>query len=309
MSYDDQPTLKEFAEKQEIPYPLLSDIDSEVIRDYQILNTEVSRDDAMLFGIPFPGVFVTDESGRITAKFFHDTYKKRDSPETLIDAALGQVTLDEDTLQFKRGDTDIKITAAIRGGKGSIRQGVIRHLVVRFELAQGLHIYGEPVPEGMVATQISVKGPPGLTAMDPILPPTKKLHVAGADLEVWSGTVDLVVPFYAKGELASETRPLDMSEAPIEVKIRYQACTDDECLLPKTETLSFSLPLDVIDVPALSLHMGHGQREGSYSSMPAMLRLISRKARAYPPGLFKYIYKTMKLSLAARKRAKQNAEL
>ena len=216
---------------------------------------------------------------------------------------MGKVTLDEDTLQVESGDTDVKITAAIRGGKGSIRQGVIRNLVVRFALAEGLHIYGEPVPEGMVATQITVQGPPGFTVMDPIHPPTKTLHVAGADLEVWSGTVDIVLPFYAKGELASETRPLDMTEAPIEVKIRYQACTDDECLLPKTETLSFSLPLDVIDVPALSLHMGHGQREGSYSSMPAMLRLILRKARAYPPGLFKYIYKTMKLSFAARKRS------
>ena len=263
----------------------------------------------MLFGIPFPGVFVTDESGRIKAKFFHDTYKKRDSPEILIDAALGKVTLDEDSLQVESGDSDIKITAAVRGGKGSIRQGVIRHLVVRFELGEGLHIYGEPVPEGMVATKINIEGPPGLTAMDPILPPTEKLNIAGADLEVWSGTVDLVVPFYAKGELASETRPLDMKEAPIEVKIRYQACTEDECLLPKTETLSFSLPLDVIDVPALSLHMGHGQREGSYSSMPAMLRLISRKARAYPPGLFKYIYKNMKLTLAARKRSKQKTDL
>ncbi|MEE3326452.1 MAG: protein-disulfide reductase DsbD domain-containing protein [Myxococcota bacterium] len=218
---------------------------------------------------------------------------------------MGKITLDDDSIRVERGDPEIKITAAIRGGKGSIRQGVIRHLVVRFELADGLHIYGEPVPEGMVATQINVEGPPGLAVMEPILPPTRKLQVAGANLEVWSGTVDLVVPFYAKGELASETRPLDMSEAPIEIEIRYQACTDEECLLPKTETLSFSLPLDVIDVPALSLHMGHGQREGSYSSVPAMLRLIFRKIRAYPPGFFKYVLKVMKLNRQARKRAQQ----
>ena len=174
----------------------------------------------------------------------------------------------------------------------------------RFELADGLHIYGEPVPDGMVATTIRVTGPPGLAVMEPILPPSRTLHVAGVDLEVWSGTVDLVVPFYAQGELASETRPLDRSEAPVDVEIRYQACTDQECLLPRTETLTLSLPLDVIDVPALSLHMGHGQREGSYSSMPAMRRLLWRKVRAYPPGFFKYLFKTMKLNLQARKRAR-----
>lgn len=41
----------------------------------------------MLYGKPFPGVFVADEAGGGVAKFFHDSYKQRDSPELLIDAA------------------------------------------------------------------------------------------------------------------------------------------------------------------------------------------------------------------------------
>ena len=133
VSYDDRQTLQEFAEAQDIPYPLLSDIDSEVIKRYGILNTEVSPDDAFLYGIPFPGTYVTDESGRVLAKFFHDTYKKRDSPETLIDAALGEIILDEAAPRVTGGSDDIRITAAIHGGKGSIRQGILRKLVVRFE--------------------------------------------------------------------------------------------------------------------------------------------------------------------------------
>jgi hypothetical protein len=199
ISYDDQETLREFAQKQNIPYPLLSDLDSEVIQQYGILNTEVTRDDGPLYGTPFPGVYVADESGRVVAKFFHDTYKKRDSPETLIDAALGRIVIAEDAPRAEGGGDDIKITAAVHGGSGSIRQGIMRKLVVRFELGEGLHIYGESV---------------------------------GVDLEVWGGTVDIVVPFYAKGELASETRPLDAENIDIEVRVRYQACTDTECLLP-----------------------------------------------------------------------------
>ncbi len=285
---------------------MLSDVDSDVIRKYEILNTQVSPADAFLYGIPFPGVYVADEGGRVVAKFFHDTYKKRDSPETLIDAALGRIVLDEENLQTRGGDDDIRITAAIRGGRGSLRQGIIRQLVVRFELAEGLHIYGDPVPEGMVATRIDVQGPPGFACLDPILPATEKLHLAemGIDLEVWSGAVDIVLPFYAKGELASETRPLDSDAIEIEVRVRYQACTDSECLLPKTESFKLELPMDVIDVPALSMHMGHGQREGGYSSMPAMRRLMVRKARENPLGLVKFILKALKLEWAARKRAR-----
>ena len=39
--------------------------------------------------------------------------------------------------------------------------------------------------------------------------------------------------------------------------------------------------MDVIDVPSLSMHTGHGQREGSYDSTPAMRRLLWRKIREY----------------------------
>jgi len=307
VSYDDQQTLREFARAQHIPYPLLSDIDSEVIQRYGILNTQVSRDDAFLYGIPFPGVYVTDEDGKVVAKFFHDTYKKRDSPETLIDAALGHIVIDETAPQAEGGTEDIRITAAIHGGKGSIRQGVVRKLVVRFELGDGLHIYGEPVPQGMVATQVSVSGPPGFTTLEAQLPPTETLHLEAmnVDLEVWSGTVDIVVPFYATGELASEVRPLDSDDITIEVDVRYQACTDNECLLPKTESFTLNAAMDVVDVPGLGVHLGHGQRESDYDSMPAMRRLLWRKVKSNPLGLPKYLWKNLKLELAARKRLKK----
>ena len=49
----------------------------------------------MLFGIPYPGAFVCNASGEVTGRFFHDSYKKRDSPEILLDAALGHIGRDD----------------------------------------------------------------------------------------------------------------------------------------------------------------------------------------------------------------------
>ena len=63
ISYDDQECLSEFCEKQNIPFTLLSDIDSDVIRAYGILNDQVSPEDGFFYGIPYPGVYVTDEEG------------------------------------------------------------------------------------------------------------------------------------------------------------------------------------------------------------------------------------------------------
>ena len=275
-----------------------------MIRAYGILNDRIEPDDAFLYGIPYPGVYVPDEAGRVVAKFFHDTYKKRDSPENLLEAALGRLELSEDTPRTAGGDEKIRITAAIHGGKGTIRQGMLRKLVVRFELAEGLHLYDEPVPAGMVATTVSVTGPPGLVFEEPILPPTRSLRLPNLDVElsVWSGNFDIVVPFYASGELASAVRPLEPESATGEVSVRVQACNDRECLLPRTETLSLEVPLDVVDVPALGIHKGHGQREGNYSTMPHMRRLILRSLRRRPLGILRFVLKNRRLERAARRR-------
>jgi AhpC/TSA family/Thiol:disulfide interchange protein DsbD, N-terminal len=296
--------LREFAEKQHIPYPLLSDIDSRVIRAYGILNDRIEESDFFLWGIPYPGAYVTDENGVVTAKFFRDTYKKRDSPEALLDAALGRTVLRDDTPRVATGDREVRITAAVHGGKGTIRQGILRKLVVRFELGPGLHLYGQPVPAGMVPTTVTVEGPPGLVLESPIFPPTTPLRLAslGLELPVWAETFDVVVPFHAVGELASETRPLDEDSATIEVTVRYQACDREQCLLPRTEKLHLEVPLDVVDVPALSLHKGHGQREGNFDATPHMLRLVLRSLRRNPLGLFRFIAKSLRLELAARRR-------
>ena len=146
--------LREFTEKQSIPYPLLSDVDSEVIRRYGILNEQVKPGDLVLYGIPYPGTYVTDANGVVTSKSFHGSYKVRDSPEALLDAALGRAQLDGVDLLPSQGDEEVRVQVALRGGKGTIRQGIVRHAIARFELGDGFHLYGEPVPEGMIATKV-----------------------------------------------------------------------------------------------------------------------------------------------------------
>ena len=279
ISYDDQECLSEFCEKQNIPFTLLSDIDSDVIRAYGILNDQVSPEDGFFYGIPYPGVYVTDEEGVVVAKFFHDTYKKRDSAEMLIAAAEGKVEIPDDVPQARGGDNEVKLSVGLVGGKGDFRQGILREIVARFELSDGLHIYGEPVPDGLVATRVTVKGPDGLMCEAPILPPTEPLTLAamGVELQVWSGEVDIRVPIYAASELATEVAPLAQDSVEIEVTVRYQACNDDTCLLPRTETFTLDVPMDVTEVPAIPVHQGHGQREGNYDGLPHMKRLLKRK--------------------------------
>ena len=110
------------------------------------------------------------------------------------------------------------------------------------------------------------------------------------------------------GELASEVRPLDRDSVRLEVRVRYQVCDDEVCHLPRTEVFELELPLDVIDVPKIPLHAGHGQREGRYDGRRSLRRLMLRKLREHPLGFLRFIGKTFRLEREARARARAGTD-
>ena len=62
--------------------------------------------------------------------------------------------------------------------------------------------------------------------------------------------------------------------------MNYQACNYVTSLLPETKILVLEVPLTVIDVPALPVHMGHGQREGRFDARDYLQRLTKRRKAA-----------------------------
>ena len=136
---------------------------------------------------------------------------------------------------------------------------------------------------------------------DPIVPETTPLHLAsmGVELAVWSGDFDIVLPFHPVGELVSECRPLDQESVELKIHVRYQACDDETCLLPRTETFRFDVPLDVIDIPKIDLHAGHGQREANFDGAPHLQRLLARKFKQSPLGFVRHAGLALRLNLAS----------
>lgn len=257
ISYDLPAALAAFARARGIDFPLLSDPDSAVIRRFGILNTLVPEEDVPFYGIPFPGTYVLDEAGIVREKFFPRHIAMRESADRLLDSALGEILRSDEDPTALGGDDDVEVTAFFRGGP--LKSGPRRQLVVRFELADGLHIYGDPVPDGMVATSITVEGPDGLHVGAPEFPSAEpfRLEAMNADLLVWSGRVDVSVPVWADSNLVCLMRPVDPAPVTLEVTVRYQACDDATCLLPRTETLRVEVPVAVHDVPAFLAGTGH----------------------------------------------------
>ena len=76
MTYDAPELQQAFIDTNGITYPLLSDIDAYSVKALGILNTEYEPGDGA-YGIPYPGIYVVNNSGTIVGKLFLEPYSIR----------------------------------------------------------------------------------------------------------------------------------------------------------------------------------------------------------------------------------------
>jgi len=294
VSYDEADALAEFARHHRITYPLLSDKGSKVIRGYGIQNRFITKDQVPFYGIPFPGTYLVDEDGLVLEKFFNRNLAARESAEAVIDRGLGEILLSDEEPTDRGGGDDVRITATYHGGGGNLKAAVVRQLVVRFELVPGLHIYDEPVPEGMVATLIEIQGPLGLHTDEVIKQPTKPLQLPGldAELHVWEDRTDFIIPVWADSRLVSLVEELPTEEVSITVRVHYQACDDRTCRIPETETLTVTVPV----APYVGHDLGDaipGAVSSTMNSRKFMLRMIRKGLLRSPIKGLQYLRRSM----------------
>ena len=240
VSYDPVGALAQFAGEQGITYPLLYDEGSELIQSLGILNTLVQPDEAV-YGIPFPGSYVLNEDGVIVEKFFHREYQIREAASTVLHAGFGLPVELEDNPRAEDGEPDVKVSAQLGTSDLKLRQRV--DLYVRIELAEGLHVNAPPAPDGFIATAVTVTGPEGLSVGEPRYPQSEPFRIEGLDEEfsVFTGDIEVRV------ELNLNDRELET--VPLDVEVRYQACNDHECFIPRTVQLHLDLPVGALARP------------------------------------------------------------
>lgn len=280
ISYDDTDAVADFSQAAGIEFPMLSDVDSRVIRQYDVLNTIVQPEDAPFYGVPFPGFFLLNEDGVIVDKLFNRHFANREGAESIVDSFLGRVAPgDREPIATFTEDDGIEITTFLRGGGGVLRIGPRRRLVVRFAMPEGIHIYDDPVPDGMVAAQIDVEGPDGLRLEPVESPATAPFALQGVDapLQVWGGTVDFIVPLFANAALAPVVLLDPEPSIELKIKIRYQACDENQCFIPQSRTIELQVPLAIGPMPAFDMNRNRGLEVIDMDSPEHMRRLMQRQ--------------------------------
>ena len=235
VSCDEPAVLAAFARDHGIEYALLSDRRSEVIRRYGILNPELAPGDEH-YGIPVPGSYLVGSDGRVEQKLFHRSHRVREAGPALVRRVGGRATPGAwPSASVSSGE--VSVSAALEAP--GLRVGQVADVVVRLAPAPGLHLYGRPVPEGLHPTTVTVTSTPPLEVAPARYPPTEPHYVRGLGMELpaYAGAVEVVVPLLperAEGTFA------------IEVGVRYQACSESECLLPRSERLLLEAPAGIL---------------------------------------------------------------
>jgi hypothetical protein len=246
ISYDSVAILKQFADRSHISFPLLSDADSAVIRLYGILNETVAKASST-YGIPYPGVYVLDRRGVVTAKYFEDDFRVRDTAQSILLRQFGI----QPPAQAEVGAKHATLQALASGEE--LRPGQRVTLSLEVTLPPRVHVYAPGVQDYKpVGLNLTSKG---FQTDAPVFPQSKmlKLAVIHETVPVYQGRFR-VIQTVTLGN-AQQVEPLldPNRQLRVEGQFLYQACDDRECFTPETVPVAWTLkvmPFDRTRVPA-----------------------------------------------------------
>ena len=273
ISYDSEETLAAFANRRGITFPLLSDDESAVIKEYGILNTVVgeslgpSADSPdvvadvhryvaaevfdspqlrrMINGTPFPGTFMLDRNGRVTSRFFEEFYRERASTATvMLKSGLGLSPIEA----IKGSTAQLKFTAY--PSDTIVTNGKHFSLVVEVVPDPDMHVYAPGAEEmgykvvgfNMAASEFVDYGP-----ID--FPKFEVYHFKPLDefVPVYQAPFTLLQEAVIKASAETEKQLEDVDTITLSGTLDYQACDDAICYLPVSVPVSFNLEFQQLD--------------------------------------------------------------
>ena len=237
VTYDSPETLKKFAASYGITYPLIADVGSPIITAYGLLNTTVEPG-SRAAGVPFPGTFMLDGSGRVTARYFEAAYQERNTVASILtrqgsapSGAVATVRTSHLTVQAAASDTVVS-----PGSRFS--------LSIEVTPRRGMHVYA-PGKHDYQVVRFVADSRPWLRSQPLQYPPSEIYHFVPLDERVET----YLKPFTLVQDLTilatPEAQKLLAGEKTVTVSgtLEYQACDDKICYAPAKVPLSFTLEL------------------------------------------------------------------
>lgn len=253
ISYDSPAILKDFADRHQIEYPLLSDPDSKIIRSFNVLNAEAT---GMNEGMAHPGFFYIDSNGVIREKYFEIKYTDRFTPNNVLGKLFPELT-EEVNQNTEAPHLRLTLSQSDR----NVAPGSRVSLIAEIELPVDTHVYS-PGVQGYKPIQLTLHQVPGIELAPVAYPSSKILYLEAIQehVPVFEGkfriTEDVTV---TSSRTSGIVRSLDSEgkTIPITGELKYQACDKTVCYPPTSVPVMWSLqvfPLDLMRSPDAIRH-------------------------------------------------------
>jgi peroxiredoxin len=262
ISYDSREALADFARRQGITFPMLSDVGSATIRRYGILNTVAEealgpngKDPAVLAdlqryvtvtqpaerfrGIPFPGTFMLDTQGRVTSRFFEDFYWERNTVSNIL-LRVGAAGTPVEAIQASTQHLDLRAYSSDTGASPGTRFS----LAVNVTPKRGMHLYA-PGATGYRVISLNIEPQPHVRVLPAKYPPSEIYHFVPLDerVPVYQKPFTLLTEVVPEATAEARKAFAGMSELVIRGTLDYQACDDKLCYNPVSLPLSWKMSL------------------------------------------------------------------
>jgi len=210
----------------------LSDVGSEVIKKYGILNTNLDST-SKGFGIPNPGIYIIDKNLRVLSKQFEKSYAARPSAESVLVNHLDK-EIKFHVHQFKTS----YLTGSIAVSDTIAYPGQVLSFMVKFTLKEGFHIYGKPIRDGYIPLTITLKSNPNFSLDSLQFPDTKKIT-----LESINETFNILPKEFTLASFLRISKKPQLGSYFLNITIKFQACNNKLCMPP--EELKYQFPIIV----------------------------------------------------------------
>jgi peroxiredoxin len=241
ITYDAVSVLADFSARRGVTFPLLSDAGSATIKRYGILNTTIPETNE-LYGYPFPGTFILNRDGVVTARIFEPTYQERDT----ISSVLARLGRNVQAPVTRTSAPHLEITSYLTDQVAA--PGTHVSIVLDIKPEPHVHVYA-PGVTGYKPIALVVQQQPGLIVRAAQFPKPEDYYFKPLNEHV---------PVFQKRFRIAQDVEIDPSrEAAATLKnmktmtisgtLNYQACDDKVCFNPESVPLSWTINLRPLD--------------------------------------------------------------
>ena len=261
ISYDSPEILAAFSRQRGITFPLLSDQGSATIRAFGILNTVTElglgpeKDDTavaaevqkyvagggarasdMMRGMAFPGTLMIDRRGRVTSRFFEDSYVDRLTFSSVMVKA-GGASAPVNATKISSAQVDVTAFAS----DSAIAPGNRFSLVLDVTPRRGMHVYAPGAANYRVISL--VMNPETSMQLLPIQYPRSEVYFfkpLNERVPVYQKPFRLIQDVILLGTPQAQAALKGKDSLTLSGSLEYQACDDKVCFNPASVPVTWT---------------------------------------------------------------------